>query len=80
MIRILEILSAIVGLTCVGYLLLNPMERNSFAPTRLLGRWLFPGLSRDQCLKRLAFLAGVTLSLLVIGDILAVIMIRAGKR
>ncbi len=59
-------LVAVVAIACVSYLLLSPMERDSFFLTNYLGRIIFPKLARDQRQRRLSFIAGTVLSTILV--------------
>lgn len=60
------IFAAVVAIVCVGYLLLSPMERDSFFLTNYLGQLLFPKLARDQRQKRMSFIAGAVLGTMLV--------------
>jgi phosphotransferase system glucose/maltose/N-acetylglucosamine-specific IIC component len=59
-------LAAVVAIACMSYLLLTPMERDTFFLTSYLGKVMFPKLARDQRQRRLTFIAGTLLCSLVV--------------
>lgn len=61
------IVAAVIAVACFGYLILSPMEKDSFFLTNYLGQVIYPKLARDQRRKRLSFLAGTVLSTVLVG-------------
>ena len=72
-------IAALVAIACVSYLLLNPMERDSFFLTHYLGKTMFPKLARDQQQKRLSFIAGTILAIIVLAAFLMYLFKHLGK-
>lgn len=61
MVLILKVAAAIIAIVCLIYLLLSPMEKHTYFPSRFVGKLLFPKLGRFERLKRLTYLAGIIL-------------------
>lgn len=65
MYRDIKYISIVLGLLCVSYLLISPHNRIGFAPTRLLGKLLFPRLDLYRQQQRTAVVAGVIVAIIV---------------
>jgi len=73
-------LAAVLAFACVSFLLMNPLERESFFLTKHLGKALFPKLARDQRQKRLAFMAGTILTIILLGAFLEFLFKHLAKQ
>ena len=68
MLRDIKFAAAVLGFLCICYLLTSPHNRISFAPTRLIGKLLFPRLDLFRQQQRTAVVAGVILAIMFIAE------------
>ena len=78
--KIIKVIEAILGLGCLGYLLLDPVERNRFFLTRLLAKLFFPRLEPFHRQQKLAVLAGVTFAIVVLAVALSFFIHHYGSK
>jgi len=77
--KIVYLVTAVVGLPCIIYLLLTPMEKDEFFLTRWLADRLFPKLDRRQRQQRLQFIAGFLLAVLLTAAAIAFLINKFGR-
>lgn len=70
MYRDIKYAAIVVGLLCVSYLLISPHNRISFAPTRFIGKLLFPRLDLYRQQQRTAIVAGVIVATIFIAEVI----------
>lgn len=73
-------LAAVIAIACLSFLLLSPMERESFFLTRYLGKAMFPKLARDQRQRRMSFIAGTLLCSLVVAGVVVFLIKHLSRR
>ena len=61
---------AALCILCLSYLLVSPHNRISFAPTRIVGRLLFPRLDPFRQQQRTAIVAGVILATAIFAEVI----------
>ena len=71
---------AIICIGCIGYLLLNPMERARLFLMRDIGKLLFPRLDPYQRQKKFSILAGTVLAIVLITGLVFYVFNSLGKR
>ena len=72
MIRLIEMIAAVVCAASLGLLMLNAHERETFPPLRFLIRRLFPKLERHDRHRRVSLFCGVTLAIFAVIGLIAV--------
>ncbi len=76
----LRIAAAAVGILCLAYLLMSPIDRDTFFLTRLIQKKCFPNLQRDLRQKRMTLIAGFILGTLVLAQIVYFLITHFGNR
>ena len=78
-IRLIEMIAAVVCAASLGILMLNNHERDSFPPLRFLIRRLFPRLEHHDRHRRVSLFCGVALAIFAAIGLIAVAFPWLGK-
>jgi hypothetical protein len=80
MLRIFYFVVAVICLPCIGYMLMNTVEKEDFFLSRLLAKWLFPKQNVAFRHKKLEFIAGLIVAVLGIAAVVAFLITRFGNK